>query len=169
MMTMAIGGRDYGENGKVLMMVVGLASAAVAGSVVTVKKMKVVGVKKNKFRLYYDTTNQWLMLKNAGKGVENYFSNNGYKTMAIYGMGELGNRLYEELRGSDKVEVKYAVDKKSGYLYEGDLRILLPDNELELVDVIVVTPVSDFEEVQKTLSEKINCPIISLEDVVFEL
>ncbi len=154
--------------GKVLMLLVGLASAAAAGSAFMFKKMKFDGVKKNKFRLYYDATNQWLMLKNAGRGLEDYFTNNGYRTIAIYGMGELGNRLYEELKGSDKVEVKYAVDKNSGYLYEGDLNVVLPENELEMVDVVVVTAIFDFDAIRETLDEKIQCPIVSLEDVVYE-
>ncbi len=155
--------------GKVLAVVAGLASAAAMGGVVTFKKVTFAGIKKDKFRLYYDAMNQWLVLKNAGKGLEDYFANNGYKNIAIYGMGELGNRLYEELTGSDKVEVKYAIDKNSGYLYEGDLSIVSIENELEMVDVIVVTAIFDFESIQETLSKKIQYPIVSLEEVVFEV
>ena len=41
------------------------------------------------------------------------------------------------------------------------------DDELEEVDAIVVTPISAFGEIKQTLEKKVDCPIISLEDVLY--
>ena len=37
------------------------------------------------------------------------------------------------------------------------------------IDAIVVTPVFAFDEIVDSLKEKVDCDIVSLEDVVFEM
>ena len=111
--------------------------------------------------------NQWLLLKQEGKSLEKYFAENGYKTIAIYGMGEMGNRLYDELKNSSVVEIKYAIDKNAAGTYS-ELEVFDPDDEMTEVDAVIVTAIFAFDEIEDELSEKIQCPIISLEDVVYE-
>ena len=154
---------------KLIMAIIGLLMAAAAGSAATLKSLKSSSGSSNKFQLYYNTLNQWLMLKNSGKKVEEYFINNNYQTVAIYGMGELGNRLYEELNQSDNVKISYAIDKNFGYLYEGDLEIVLPEDELKPVDVIVVTAIFDFDSIYDKLQQQTDSFVVSLEEVVFEV
>lgn len=45
-------------------------------------------------RIFYDILNQWLMLKQEDKSLEKYFVENNISSVAIYGMGEMFNRLY---------------------------------------------------------------------------
>lgn len=141
-----------------------------AGSAVTCnflsKKVKQEEKNVDKFKGYYNVLNKWLSLKQEGKSPEEYFLNNGYKKIAIYGMGELGNRLYDELKNSG-VEVKYAIDKNIADTYSG-LKVLDLEDRLEEVDVIVVTAIFAFDEIEETLHSKVDFPIISLEDVVWE-
>ena len=47
--------------------------------------------------------------------------------------------------------------------------IVSPEDDLETVDVIVVTAITFYEEVKEQLSEKLDCPIISLEDILYEI
>ena len=122
--------------------------------------------KVDKFKGYYNMLNQWLMLKQDGKSLEKYFEENNYKTIAIYGMGEMGNRLYDELKGTE-IKVKYAIDKNAAGAYsELDIREI--DDELEEVDAIVVTATFAFDEIEEELCSMFSCPIISLDDVVYE-
>ena len=121
----------------------------------------------NKFKSYYNILNQWLVLLHEGKNIEQYFKKNQYHKIAIYGMGEIGNRLYEELKDSS-IEVAYAIDKNAGSAY-AHLEVYSLEDEFEEVDAIVVTTAFAFEEIKDKLENKINCPIISLEDVVFEV
>lgn len=123
--------------------------------------------KVDKFKSYYHMLNQWILIKKEGKSLEKYFLDRGYKTIAIYGMGEMGNRLYEELKDS-VVEVKYAVDKNASRAYS-ELDIVDLEDDLEEVDAIVVTAVFEFDEIENNLSEKGNFSIVSLEDVIYEL
>ena len=150
--------------GALLGAVAGAAGAGYVGSKQVSKKT----VKVDKFKGYYNMLNQWLILKQEGKNLSEYFVTNGYKTIAIYGMGEMGNRLYDELKGSD-ITVKYAIDKNAASTYS-ELDVIDPDvAEFEAVDAIIVTATFAFDEIEEMLSEKVECPIVSLEDVVFEV
>lgn len=147
-----------------------LAGAA-AGAAVTGKihgqtiEQKVEKI--DKFKSYYNMLNQWLMLKQEGKTLEKYFIDNGYKTIAIYGMGEMGNRLYDELKAS-QIQIKYAVDKAAENTYS-EIEVVDGEDKMEAVDAIVVTAVFAFDEIESTLEKKVDWPIVSLEDIVYEI
>jgi len=116
---------------------------------------------------FYHLLVEWLRIKQEGKSLPAFFEQNGYKTVAIYGMKELGERLYDELKNSE-IEVKYVIDKNVDSIY-ADADVVTPEETLENVDVIVVTAIHYFDEIEETLSAKVNCPIISIEDVIYEI
>lgn len=118
-----------------------------------------------KFKLYYNVLNQWLMNKQEGKSVSEYFEVNGYDTIAIYGMGELGCRLYEELKNSN-INIAYAIDKEAGSPYS-NIEVYSLEDDLQPVDVIIVSAIFAFDQIKKELKKKVDCPIISLEDVIY--
>jgi hypothetical protein len=111
--------------------------------------------------------NQWVKVKQEGKNLASYFEKNGYKKIAIYGMSYAGETLVDELKGSD-IKVAYGIDQKANSLYS-DVDIVTMDDELEKVDAIVVTAITYFDEIEDKLSEKIDCPIVSLEDILYEV
>ena len=120
---------------------------------------------KNKMTEFYTLLIQWLTLKQSNNSLENYFKARNFSKVAIYGMKELGQRLYEELRNSD-IEVKYIIDKNADELY-AEVDIVSPDGELDEVDVIVITAIHYYDEIKEVLASKVNCPIISLEEVIY--
>lgn len=122
--------------------------------------------KINKFRTYYDVLNQWMLRKNAGETTADFLKKKQIGTIAIYGMGELGARLSEELKNTS-IHIAYCMDSKQMYMdTEGNA---LPEGiEPEHVDAVIVTAVFAYEEIRKSIKNKIACPIISLEDIVFD-
>ncbi len=111
--------------------------------------------------------NRWVQVKQEGKNLSSYFESNGYKKIAIYGMSYAGERLLEELKNT-QTEVEYGIDRNADALY-ADITIVSPDEELKEVDAVVVTSIFYMDEVEKTLSEKLSCPILSLEDILYEV
>lgn len=111
--------------------------------------------------------NQWVKVKQKGKKLSTYFEQNGYKRIAIYGMSYAGETLMEELRDTD-VQVVYGIDKKADSIY-ADVDIVTMDDTLEEVDAVVVTAITFYDEIEDKLSDKIDCPIISLEDILYEI
>lgn len=152
----------------VLSTLVGAVAGAVGTNYLAEKKVEQKAAKVDKFKSYYNMLNQWLSLKQEGKSLEKYFVDNGYKTIAIYGMGEMGNRLYDELKDSKEVTIKYAVDQNADSTYS-ELDVIDKDEEYEEADVIIVTAIFAFDEIEEELSEKVDFPIVSLEDVVYEV
>lgn len=158
--------------GKVVSLISGLVTGTVIGAAVIykfqLKTLEKANEKTDKFKQYYNTLNQWLNNKEEGKDPQDYFIKNGYKTMAIYGMGELGSRLYKELKNCSELKIKYVIDQSIDYLSH-EIAVKSPEDTLEEVDVIVVTPTFAYEEIKSKLKTKNNCPIISIDDVLYGL
>ncbi len=122
--------------------------------------------KVDKFKGYYNMLNQWLVLKQEGKSLEKYFTDNGYTTFAIYGMRDMGKSMNDELKRTS-VTVDWSVDKNSASIYY-ELDVIDPEDDFEEVDAIVVSAIFAFDEIEEMLSDKVDFPIVSLEDVVYE-
>lgn len=118
-----------------------------------------------KMSQFYEVLIAWLHMIHDKGNVKEYFVKNEYKTIAIYGMKELGECLYDELKVTD-IEVRYVIDTNTQLFYDG-VKIVSPNENLENVDVIVVTAVYYYEEIKRKLNKKVNCPIVSLLDVVY--
>ncbi len=110
---------------------------------------------------------QWVKIKQERKSLAQYLYGKGYKEIAIYGMGHVGEVLAEELLNSD-VMVKYGIDRDTSKI-NMDFNVVTPDDKLDEVDAIVVTSITYFSEVEEMLNKKVNCPVISLEDILYEI
>lgn len=156
---------------KVLTTLAGAAAGAAAGGIaarsVSSKKIKELLDGHAKVHELYMAFDQWLRIRQEGKTLVEYFERNEYKTVAIYGMKELGERLFDELEGSG-IEVRYIIDKNADAIY-ADVDVITPEDDLEPVDVIVVTALYYFDEIEEMLSDKVDYPIVSLEDILYEV
>ncbi|MCH5259073.1 MAG: hypothetical protein J1F18_04925 [Lachnospiraceae bacterium] len=147
-----------------------LAGAAIgAGTAGTVKEKEVQKWKdySNKHLALYKMMCQWVTVKQDGTNLAEYFEQNGYKRIAIYGMSFAGDTLAHELRDTG-IQVVYGIDQNAATLY-ADFDIVTMEDKLEEVDVVVVTAITFFDAIAEELSAKINCPIVSLEDVLYEI
>lgn len=43
------------------------------------------------------------------------------------------------------------------------------NDKLEAVDVVIVTAITFFEEIENNLSQKMDCPVLSIEDILYEI
>lgn len=115
----------------------------------------------------YLMMNQWVKVKQENKSLADYLERNGYKEIAIYGMNYAGETLLSELAGSG-VKVKYGIDQKANEKYL-DIDVVSPDDDLPDVDAVIVTAITFFDEIEEKLLEKLDCPILSLEDILYEV
>lgn len=151
----------------ILSAVAGAVAGAVTAGRMASKATNKAQIMSDKHLALYLLMNQWVAVKQEGKNLKDYFEENGYKTIAIYGMSYVGERLVEELRDSD-INIKYAIDKSADSIYSA-VKIVAMDEDLEDVDAIIVTPVFFFDEREAKLMDKMQCPIISIEDVLYEV
>lgn len=127
------------------------------------KKMMYYKQLSDKHLCIMDVFNNWLIMLENNIQIEKYFIDNGYKTIAIYGMGYLGERLLRELEETD-IEVKFLIDKKKNYIH-GEIPVYSINDNLEPVDVIVITPVYFFYTIRKELRAKTTCKLISIDEI----
>ena len=119
-----------------------------------------------KYNELFQLLNQWVNVRQKGHTLIEYFEKKGYKNIAIYGMNFAGETLLKELEGSS-VCVKYGIDKDAIHIMIA-CRMVTPDDVCEEVDAIIVTPIYYFAEIADLLEKKVSCPIISLEEVIYE-
>ena len=154
--------------------VISILSAAVgtaigAGTVGKVQneKLRKMEQASGKHLALFLMMNQWVKIKQEGKNLSEYFQKNKFNKIAIYGMSYAGETLIDELRGSD-ITVAYGIDRNASTLYS-DVDIISIEEVSEEVDAVVVTAITFFDEIEEMLSDKVNCPIISLEDILYEV
>lgn len=154
--------------------VIAITSALVGTTIGAIGAGKVMGDKANEWKKMSDKhlelfllMNQWVKVKQDGKNLAEYFERAGYKRIAIYGMSYIGETLASEILGHG-VNIAYGIDRKPNVI-SAEFEIVSPDGELEEVDAVVVTCVTFFNEIEEMLCNKVNCPIISLEDVLYEV
>lgn len=114
---------------------------------------------------------RWMENRNAGKTFVDYFQEYGYKTLGIYDAGELGRLLYEEIKDSD-LTVCYFADRNAEGLgtIEG-IPVIYPSQipQMEKVDVLVISPIVDYEAVCQALVEEApELQTLSLKEAVYE-
>lgn len=150
----------------ILSAITGTALGVAATEALTGEKLKKSKEKTEKFRSYYEMLHDWLKLKQEGKSLEQYFLEKEYYHIAIYGMGGMGKRLYEELKES-RIQVEYAMDQSSDNVFENGLKVISLEDEMEQVDAVIVTATFNYDEIEAQLQGKTDSPIVSLEDVIY--
>lgn len=114
---------------------------------------------------FYDILVRWLELRQEHRALAEYFSENGYRTAAIYGMREIGILLLNELK-QEGVEVQYAIDRNAGEI-SADIPVIEPSADMPEVDVIVVTAPHYFDSIYLTLKEMTKAEIVPVEDILW--
>ncbi len=117
------------------------------------------------------TMKKWLENRNSGKTFAGYFKKYGYKNIGIYGAGDLGRLLFEEIKKSD-IRVLYFVDRNAEGLfdYQG-IKVIPIDKigDMPKIDVLVITPVGNYGSISKLLANSFpELPTINLKEAVYE-
>ena len=163
--------------GNISMTVIAVTITVAAGVFVCCQVQRRVALKKvkkahsyklKKYQSYYYLFGSWMVLRNKGRMLTEYFEDHNFQNVAICGLGRLGLCLYEELKGSN-INVKYAIDMKAASFSYLNLKVVSPENQLETVDVIIVTKFVEYKKILEELRKKTSCQIVSLEDVIFSM
>lgn len=149
--------------------------AAAAGTAIGAGVERSIGSKEikrqrelaNKHLNLYLLMNQWVRINQENKSIAGYLEKNGYKEIAVYGMHYVGETFLNEILGTG-IKVKYGIDKNADSIYT-DVEVVSPDDDLEQVDAVIVTAITYYEEIVEQLSKKMDCPIISIEEILYEL
>lgn len=109
--------------------------------------------------------NEWVRIKQENKSIAEYLEKEGYQEIAVYGINYAGETLIRELEGS-AVSVKYGIDRNADNIC-AEIEVMTPEKELPKVDAVIVTAITAFDEIEEKLSMQMDCPILSLEDILY--
>lgn len=127
--------------------------------------------KRKCYEEYYILLNKWLEMNQNNKSVAEYCKEHNYNKIVIYGMGNLGERLYDELKKTSCKVIGF-IDSNSYKTITEKLQNLSIDKVKELqkeIDIIIVTPINYYKEIYNNLKKsgiesKIECLIDILEN-----
>lgn len=111
--------------------------------------------------------NEWIKIKQEGKNLGSYFDENGYKKIAIYGMGYIGNTLVQELKETE-IQVAYGIDQKADSMH-GDIKVITMAEPMDRVDLIVITAIASADSIKLELNQKVDYPSVSIEDILHNI
>ena len=120
----------------------------------------------NKSAKMQELYHHWLLLKERGGSIVPWLAKRGYREVAVYGMGEVGRHIWAELSASS-IKIKYIIDRSKKEVHFTvpiyDLRDALPK-----CDAVIVSVVDEYWEIARSLEGKVDCPVISLAEIVGE-
>ena len=108
----------------------------------------------------------WAEKESKGESLAEKLQNKGYKNVAIYGYGVLGERVCNALKDT-KVCVECVVDKGADEKI-GNVLIVKPEDICQQFDVLIVTAIKDFDAIKEEMETKVSCPVVSFEDLIYE-
>lgn len=130
--------------------------------------------KKDQFAFSYLTLHEWNYKKLKGKQLKSFLEAYGYRTVAMYSLGTLGNIFLEELLRED-VNVAYLADRNKTSFPAAIFGIpVVAPEEVPLqnpVDAIIVCHVYYYNQIADELV-RLGIPeekILSLNDIVFTI
>lgn len=133
------------------------------------KRKKIVEIRResDKHLEMFLLMNTWLSNKHKGKMIGDYLKKKGFQNIAIYGMGYIGRNLYEELI-QEEITIKYLIDQNKNIQIDG-IHIKTPGEEIEMVDMIIVTSIYNYLEIEKNLRSKYNSPVVCLSEIIYKI
>lgn len=122
--------------------------------------------KSNKYEYYFMILNDWVKNKYENKNMCGYLLDKNIKRAAVYGMGNMGKRMCDELL-ENGIEVGYAIDRRGGSSYKG-IKIRKLTESLDAVDIVIITVFAQQDEIEKDIRKAVDCPVISMEKLLYD-
>lgn len=116
---------------------------------------------------YKNIYSQWLALHQAGMLIADYLKRKNVRKIAIYGYGELGAHLINELKNTE-IEIVCLIDQQNKFPFSG-IKVVKPDEFDGNVNWVITTPLLHFREIKEYLNKRNSCRIVSLEDVLEDM
>ena len=121
----------------------------------------------NKYRSYWKLFDNWLTLKEQNKELKYYLLSKGFRKIAIYGIGMVGQHLLTELENTE-IEIAFGIDGKGDSLKQ-KFPVYTLNDELPRIDGVIVTVGYEFQSIKQKLQNKGIQNIISLEQMIGSL
>lgn len=120
----------------------------------------------SKFKYFNVLNSRWLHNIMRGRRIEDYLLRNNFRRVAVYGLGELGRLVCEELKNSE-VEVQYIIDRNEKKQYEG-IEVVRLSEKMAPVDGIIVTVGEGYGNIEDSIKRVVDYTVLPLEKILFD-
>lgn len=107
---------------------------------------------------------RWMIARNNEYSICDFIKKNKFEKVAIYGMGSLGKALCSEFCVRD-INIEYIIEQNEKR-HNDNFQFYTMEDVLPKVDLIIITAITYYDEIVEELSKKINCALLSLDDIV---
>ena len=112
---------------------------------------------------------KWMGLREQGVSLTKYCKDRDINAVGVYGYGRLGKHLVWELK-NEGFCVPWIMDNRRDSIslkYE-ECRLLLPDEaeQIKGEDIVIVTAIDDYYDIEAKLCKYTNVEVISLEQLI---
>lgn len=128
---------------------------------------KCQNVMELKYEMYFYLLDTWMYLREKNISLDRYLLEYGYKNVALYGLGTFARHLIKELSESE-VQISYIIDRNRDVQCPGMI-VKSISQDLPEVDAVIVTVIYEFDSIWQTMRELVNCPVLSLAEIIKEL
>lgn len=131
-----------------------------------ITEMDLVRHQKNKFENYLNILDLWFLLREKNISLVSFFEESNYTKIGIYGYGIFARHLIYELDNTS-VKIVALIDKQRDKI-SCELYKVLPGEEPDDLDVIIVTSYFYYEEIRRTYKNS-KIKILSIENIIKEV
>lgn len=124
--------------------------------------------KKNieeKYKRWYRVLYSWKLKsdKNKESIIKKYFDERNHKKIAIYGLGNWGELIYQELK-RDGLNVVFGIDEKKKVFHGIEIR--KSEDDLNDADIIIVSVFMEFKMIKEKIMDGFRGEIVSILDII---
>lgn len=110
-----------------------------------------------------DIYDAWLAVSQGSRSIASYLKSRDYHRIAIYGLGKMGVRLYQEIK--EKVDVVCFIDRNADYL-KADIPVYTLENMIPQTDLVIITLVDRENRILEDISNILHFSVKSIEDIL---
>jgi len=131
------------------------------------KERRMLKKELERFQWLLKITNELLCLNISQKHWYQPLERKGYQNVAVYGMGELGIRLAEDIILNSSMKLLYGLDQNAH-----QLSLVCPVYQLEEIydlpkpDIIVLTAHSTDDILKRSSGDASGCEVLKIEEVI---
>ena len=129
---------------------------------------KCIQEKINKHTQYFWVEQKLQELYLKKMQLSKYMEQNEINTLAIYGYGVLGRKILSYLEDCN-IKVEYVIDESAEAFEQDNWQIKTLKDQLDEVDLVVITPIFAFESIREELNKKIHAKCMPLNEFCDEV
>ena len=117
----------------------------------------------DRLKMAMDIYDTWIAVNRQPGAVAKRLRRTGCQVAAIYGMGKMGMRLYQEI-GSE-IEVKCFIDRNAAYL-KADIPVYTLEDDIPHVDLVIIALADRGNKILKDVSLRLHVPAMGIENIL---